>query len=163
VERPAGVRATAAVAGDYDNDGKLDLLVLREAGVLLLHNDGGRLSDRTAEAGVVGPGGPLTAAAFVDADHDGDLDVVVAGPSARRLLQNDGAGRFKGVTAAAGLGSRGASAVVPTDFDNRRDVDLLFSGPAGALELDQNRRDGTKDVAADVAVRLRPSAAWPRT
>jgi Flp pilus assembly protein TadD len=143
----------AAVAGDYDNDGKVDLLVLRETGVSLLHNDGGQMSDRTADAGLVPPAGPLTTAAFVDADHDGDLDVVLAGATARRLLQNDGAGRFKDVTAAAGLASRGASAVVPTDFDNRRDVDLLFAGPAGPIELLQNRRDGTfRDVAAEVGL-----------
>ena len=150
---------TATAAGDYDNDGKLDLLVLRAAGVSLLHNDGRQLSDRTAAAGLVAPPGAPATAAFVDADHDGDLDVVLASPAARALLQNDGAGRFKDVTVAAGLGGRGAAAVVPTDFDNRRDVDLLFAGGGGPLELQQNRRDGTfRDVAA--AVGLAGSAAF---
>ena len=156
---PSDVPGVAAVAGDYDNDGRLDLLVLRPAGVTLLHNDGQQFSDRTAAAGLVAPTGTLATAAFVDADHDGDLDVVLAGPGTRRLFQNDGAGRFKDVTSAAGLAEHGAVAMVPTDFDNRRDVDLLFAGPTGPLELFQNRRDGTfRDVAAEVG--LAASAAF---
>jgi hypothetical protein len=42
---------------------------------------------------------------------------------------------------------------VPTDFDNRRDVDLLFARPGVAPALYQNRRDGTfRDVAAEVGL-----------
>ena len=149
---PAGP-ATAAVAGDYDNDEKTDLLVLGPAGAVLLHNDGGTFAGRTVQAALSAGPGSTDTAAFVDADHDGDLDVWLAGPAWRRLFQNDGSGRFKDVTAAAGLGARGAAAVVPTDFDNRRDVDLLLAAPGAALELLQNRRDGTfKDVAADVGL-----------
>ena len=153
---PVAAPALAAVAGDYDNDGKLDLLVLRADGLTLLHNDGQRLSDATATTGLAAPARGLATAAFVDADHDGDLDVLLAGPGGRRLFQNDGTGRFKDVTAAAGLAAGGASAVVPSDFDNRRDVDLLFAGAAAPLELFQNRRDGTfRDVAAEVGLAAR--------
>jgi hypothetical protein len=50
-------------------------------------------------------------------------------------------------------------AVVPTDFDNGRDIDLLFVRPGAAPALYQNRRDGTfRDVAADVG--LTSSAAF---
>src|SRR6266705_5341711 len=45
----------AAVAGDYDNDGKPDLFVVRFADnrFILYHNDGGgHFSDRTKEAGL---------------------------------------------------------------------------------------------------------------
>jgi hypothetical protein len=158
-----GVSAVAsehAVAGDYDNDEKTDLLVLRASGLALLHNDGGRLSDRTVDAGLASAGAASATAAFVDADHDGDLDVVVGSEGALALFQNDGAGHFKDRTAAAGLAGRGgALALVPTDFDNRRDVDLLFVRPGGPPALYQNRRDGSfRDVAAEVG--LKTSAAF---
>jgi len=74
-------------------------------------------------------------AAFVDIDHDGDLDAFVAGLADTAttaagapglLLQNDGDGTFSDVTAQARLAAAGrALAVIPTDFDNRRDVDLF--------------------------------------
>ena len=154
------VPGTGAVAADYDNDEKTDLLVLRAAGLTLLHNDGGRFKDRTTESGLPTAGMPAATAAFVDADHDGDLDVALGSGTALALFQNDGTGKFKDVTAAAGLAGRGGSAVlVPTDFDNRRDVDLLFARPGAAPALYQNRRDGTfRDVAADVG--LSGSAAF---
>ncbi len=167
----AGVPALAAVAGDYDNDGRPDLLVLKPGSLALFHNvGGGRFEDVTAAAHV--PAYPYLAltAAFVDIDHDGDLDIFVGGlgdtaatspggalrlpsalpPAPSLLLQNDGNGTFSDTTAQARLEAPGhAIAVVPTDFDNRRDVDLFVlreEGPA----LFQNMRDGTfKDVAAE--------------
>jgi Flp pilus assembly protein TadD len=150
----ADVPGQGAVSGDYDNDDKPDLLVLRPSGLTLLHNDGGRLSDRTAPSGLPRAGVAAATAAFVDADHDGDLDVVLGSETALALFQNDGTGKFKDVTAAAGLaGKGGASALVPTDYDNRRDVDLLFARPGAAPALYQNRRDGTfRDVAAGVGL-----------
>src|SRR5438552_4607038 len=46
-----------------------------------------------------------------------------------------------------------ARAVVPTDFDDRRDVDLLLAGPDGPPQLFRNGRDGTfKDVAGEVGL-----------
>ena len=162
--------ATGAVAGDYDNDERPDLLVLRRGGIALLHNDGSRFSDATAAAGIAADPRPYVAAAFVDADHDGDLDIVLAGladpaaappggapfpdgfpGSTTRLLQNDGSGHFKDVSAQAGVATLPvhAVAVVPTDFDNRRDVDLLVLRDDAAPQLFQNMRDGTfQDAAA---------------
>ena len=162
--------ATGAVAGDYDNDERPDLLVLRRGSIALLHNDGGRFSDATAAAGLAGDSHPYVGAAFVDADHDGDLDIVLAGladpasapagaapfpdgfPGApTRLLQNDGSGHFKDVSAKAGVAATPvhAVAVVPTDFDNRRDVDLLVLRDDAPPQLFQNMRDGTfQDAAA---------------
>src|SRR3989441_9774420 len=87
----------AAVAGDYDNDGKPDLFVARFADnrFILYHNDGnGHFSDRTKGTGIEVPsakGGPYTSAAFVDVDHDGDLDIFIAGP-VNILYRNNGDG-----------------------------------------------------------------------
>ena len=65
-------------AGDYDNDGWVDLFVTAVGRNALLKNIGGRFHDVTAEAGV--GGGPdqwSTCATWFDADNDGDLDLFV--------------------------------------------------------------------------------------
>jgi Tfp pilus assembly protein PilF len=145
-----------SVAGDYDNDERPDLLVLRASGLALLRNEGGRFSDATTAAGITPDPRRYAAAAFLDADHDGDLDIVLAGlEGPTRLLQNAGGGRFKDVSAEAGFATSPVHAVglVPTDFDNRRDVDLLVVRSDAPPQLFQNMRDGTfQDAAARVGL-----------
>lgn len=185
----AGV-VTAAVAGDYDNDGKPDLFIMRYGGASLYHNDGnGRFSDVTSQAKI--PAYPYLSksVAFVDYDHDGDLDLLIAGsadarealkamgakpgtatptntvsvrmpPAPNLLLRNNGNGTFTDQTSAARLsGLNRAFSIVPTDFDNRRDVDLLFVSE-NDLKLFRNLRDGTfSDVAKQVGL-TNASASW---
>ncbi len=152
--RPAS-EGLGAVAGDYDNDGRPDLFVFRPGSFTLYHNDGdGKFSDRTKAAAI--PAFPYVArsAAFVDADHDGDVDILVAGYAAlsqpagaapNLLARNNGDGTFTDVTAEAKVaGGAGATvAVIPTDFDNRRDVDLVLVGDGRAPALLRNLRDHT--------------------
>ena len=153
-----------AVAGDFDNDEKPDILVAAFDGLALYHNEGGgRFKDVTAAARV--PSGTKTSgvAAFVDSDHDGDLDIFVATGSpqpqgaqaAPVLLRNNGDGTFADVTAASKLTSLNgrAVAVVPTDYDNRRDVDLLVVSSDSTPALWKNLRDGTfRNVAAEAGL-----------
>ncbi len=121
-------------AGDYDNDGDVDLYVTNLGSNVLLQNDGsGRFTDVTARAAVAGEGWS-TSAAFVDYDADGDLDLFVAryidwtvaterqcfsltgvpdycsprnydAPTADLLFRNNGNGTFTNTTKAAGLQS----------------------------------------------------------
>ena len=65
--------------GDYDNDGRVDVLVTNYGDNVLYHNEGnGRFADVTARAGVAMPRHPLKAsAAFLDYDNDGWLDLFV--------------------------------------------------------------------------------------
>ena len=148
--------ATGAVAGDYDLDGRADLYLLRESGDRLLHQGAdGKFEDVTVKATVTPSTSPARSAALVDVDHDGDLDVIAAGSAGTRLLRNNGNGTFADIAAAAGFSAapKGIIAVVPTDFDNRRDIDLLFVGESGGPALFQNRRDGTfLDVATAVGL-----------
>ena len=198
---------TAAVAGDYDNDGLADLLVVRNGRISLYHSDGnGKFSDVSKKARV--PDYPYLAisAAFVDSDHDGDLDIFVAGfadlvkaqvepllgkngpfadqagggniatppavaqsfdaiktlPGAPNLLlRNNGNGTFSDVTEQARV--RGVSghavAVVPTDYNNRRDVDLLVVNYEAAPQLFSNQRDGSfRDVTKEAGLNV--AGSW---
>jgi tetratricopeptide (TPR) repeat protein len=151
-EAPASSVPRACVAGDVDNDGLPDLFVLRSGKSSLYRNGAGaRFTDIGGPAGIPDAIASPTAAALADVDHDGDLDIVIA-PLA--LLRNNGNGTFTDITRAAALpgGSR-AIAIVPTDFDNHRDLDLLIVSSSAAPALFKNMRDGTfKDVAGDVGL-----------
>jgi tetratricopeptide (TPR) repeat protein len=147
-----------AVAGDFDNDTRPDLLVLREGGLDLFRNEGaGRFTDATAAAKIPAYAQRPGSAAWADADHDGDLDIFVAGGAdgaPNLLLRNNGNGSFTDVTATAGVAAAGRFvAVIPTDYDNRRDVDLLVVGSNSAPKLFRNLRDGSfRDVAAEAGL-----------
>jgi cytochrome c-type biogenesis protein CcmH/NrfG len=166
--------SAGVIAGDFDNDSRVDLLVLRPAGLksrpestltLLRQAAPNRFDDVASVVGLGSlPGTPRTAA-WLDADHDGDLDVFVAatadGKGTNRLLRNNGNGTFTDVTAESRLpAERPLAAVVPTDYDNRRDVDLLAVPAAGAPQLYRNHRDGSfGDAAADVGLRADGASA----
>ena len=143
--------AVAAVGGDFDNDGSVDLLVVRPTGLVLYRNEGGgRFRDVTAAAEIPAQEGLPATAALADVDHDGDLDLVVPG----LLLRNDGDGTFTDVTGTAGVAAGGVPlAVVPTDFDNGRDLDLVVLRRDEPLLLFKNMRDGSfHDVAGQVGL-----------
>ncbi len=123
------------VQSDFDNDGDLDVYVLRGAWLWgagrhpgsLLRNDGtGRFTDVTfAAGGLAAHRGPTQTAAWGDADNDGDVDLYIGnehGPNPdyaadpgqqfdapSELYRNDGGGRFTDVAATAGVDSANTS------------------------------------------------------
>jgi len=84
VTKKAGVALTGwgqgLCAGDYDNDGWVDLLVTFWGHNILLHNNGdGTFTDVTKKTGLWREDMRWsTGCAFVDYDHDGRLDLFVA-------------------------------------------------------------------------------------
>ena len=152
--KPPSGTITGIAAGDAENDGDADLLVLRADGPALYRQEpAGRFAE-APDIGLPRVKAPR-AAAWLDVDHDGDLDLTITGAEGEiRILQNSGEGRFTDITAATTIASKQAAlAAVPTDFDNRRDIDLLLITASGPPALFRNLRDGTfRDVAADVGL-----------
>ncbi len=146
----------AAIAGDYDNDEKTDIFVLGNgANALYRQTAPWKFEDVTAKSGVstgAAISGAHPSAALVDVDHDGDLDLFLVG---NVLLRNNGDGTFTDITATAKVAQSitHGVAIAPTDYDNRRDVDLLLVAQDHAPTLFRNMRDGTfQDVAKDAGL-----------
>jgi len=167
------------IQADYDNDGDLDVLVLRGAWLReygyhpnsLLANDGsGRFTDVTFATGLGEVHYPTQTAAWSDYDNDGDLDLYVGNetfpgqPCPSQLFENDGTGHFTDVASEAGVeNSRYAKAVSWGDYDGDRFPDLYVSNFHGPNRLYHNLGDGTfVDVALEFGVSepLESFPAW---
>ncbi len=167
------------VQADYDNDGDVDVLVLRGAWLdsngrhpnSLLRNDGnGTFEDVTFDAGL-NQHFPTQTAAWADYDNDGDLDLFIGNEQNEQnkqfeipcqLYRNEGNGTFKDVAKQAGVTNRRfAKGCVWGDFDADRYPDLFVSNLYGANRLYHNNGDGTfTDIAKDAGVE-KPSQSFP--
>ena len=143
--------AMGADLGDYDNDGRLDIVLATFQWLpnTLYHNDGGGFfSDITFAAGLGAESVPYLGmtAAFLDYDNDGWLDLFVSNghldenvrdfdPSTtyaqvNQLFRNDGDGRFTEVTRSSGPGllvERVSHGAAFGDYDDDGDVDIFVS------------------------------------
>ena len=157
-------------AADYDNDGKVDLLVLTYKGPELYHNNGnGTFTEVTEKAGLSDTRWALDGV-WVDYDRDGYLDLFVAnyleydagkfrsfyaaqgypGPlsyngTSCTLYHNNGDGTFTDVTKKAGVynpNGRAMSAVA-ADFNNDGWPDLYVANDSMESYYYENRHDGT--------------------
>src|SRR5437870_5716765 len=110
------LHATGCTAGDYDNDGAVDLAVSVNGRIILFHNEkNDTFKDATEAAGIKSQ--HALGLTFIDYDHDGDLDLYVtrlntpAGAafdietSGNVMWRNNGNGTFTDVTEATGLAS----------------------------------------------------------
>ncbi len=159
---------------DYDNDGDLDILVLRGGWMgrmsshpnSLLQNDGqARFRDVTFAVGLGDIHLPTQTAEWADYDNDGDLDLYIGNeemPS--QLFRNDGRGTFEDVAASAGVtNERYAKGVAWGDYDDDGFPDLYVSNLGHPNRLYHNNRDGTfSDVASELGVTapLRSFPVW---
>ena len=152
------------IHADYDNDGDLDVYVLRGAWLgragrypnSLLKNDGtGRFSDVTLAVGLGEQHFPTQTGAWSDYDNDGDLDLYVGNeefPS--QLFQNRGDGTFVDVAPQAGVTNDAMSkGVTWGDYNGDRSPDLYVSNFGAPNRLYHNNGDGTfTDVAQQAGV-----------
>ena len=161
------------VQTDYDNDGWMDVLVMRggwmhEYGQMrmsLLRNNGdGTFSDATHQAGLSRPAYPSQSAAWADYDNDGDLDLFSCNESVAegregeifpsQLYRNNGDGTFIDVARQVGVANfRYCKGSVWGDYDDDGDLDLYVSNYEYENRLYRNNGDGTfTDVAPQLAV-----------
>ena len=167
------------VQADYDNDGNVDILVLRGAWLhknrtypnSLLHNNGdGTFTDVTFEAGLGEVHYPTQTAGWADYDNDGDLDLYIGNEALKdfiapcHLFRNNGDGSFTDVAAGAGVQNGGfTKAVVWGDYDGDRWPDLYVSNYAANNRLYRNNGDGTfTDLAKQLNINhpMRSFPAW---
>jgi enediyne biosynthesis protein E4 len=175
VTEQAGVGNTGfglgVTAGDYDNDGKLDLYVNNYGPNCLYRNNGdGTFADVTSRAGVANGNKVGAAVFFLDMDKDGDLDLFVANyldftyenhllrfskgipkyagpmdfpPMPNSLFRNNGDGSFTDVSSASGVTEHRGWGMggVCADYDNDGDTDIYLANDVYANFLFQN--DGT--------------------
>ncbi len=124
VDYPACVFPGPVVAGDFNNDGKIDLVVGQTGGgmCLLLGNGNGTFQKP------IGFATGLTSASIAVADFNGDgnLDLATVsgsfGSNSVTVLLGNGNGTFQSAVNYAAGGS--ASAVVASDFNGDQKVDL---------------------------------------
>ena len=139
---------SGAAAGDYDNDGDVDLFIVRgDIGPNLLYRNNGNLvfGDVAAEAGVA-----LTKSAFenfrhgspgfADLDGDDDLDLLLPGLDSDPTIvfANNGDGTFTDVSAGSGLDRmRSEYSMSPAfgDYDLDGDLDLMLAHWGTPLDL----------------------------
>ena len=166
------------VQADYDNDGDVDLLVLRGAWLRangrhpnsLLRNDGqGTFTDVTFDAGLGEAHYPSPTAAWGDYDNDGDLDLYVGNETSRalvapsQLFRNNGDGTFTDVAeAAAVMNYRYAKAAVWGDYDGDGLQDLYVSNYRGEQPALPEHGPGVLHRRGATARSRRPDGQLPR-
>jgi tetratricopeptide (TPR) repeat protein len=138
---------------DYNNDGCIDILILRGAWEfaqrmsLLRNNCDGTFTDVTEASGLAKVLTTSQAAVWADINNDGLLDLFVGNESQRaQLFLNKGDGTFEDISHAAGVdgdGSAYTKAVAAADYDNDGFVDFYVSNLNGANFLYHNNGDNT--------------------
>jgi tetratricopeptide (TPR) repeat protein len=156
---------------DYNNDGCMDILVLRggwevaQRKSLLRNNCDGTFTDVTAASGLAEPATSTQAAVWVDINNDGLLDLFVANEDApAQLFLNKGDGTFEDISSSARIDRIAFSkGVAAADYDNDGWPDLFVSNLHGPNFLYHNNHDNTfTEVALQSGVQspTRGFATW---
>ena len=135
---------SSAVFGDYDNDGYIDLYIIKKGGNILFKNSGdGTFSNVTEDAGL-DHASDGNMSLFFDADHDGDLDIFEGTGSENILFRNNSDGTF--LEQAGKMNLTGGNAITRDaafgDFDNDGDIDLFVANENAANIFHSNQRQG---------------------
>lgn len=162
---PSAGYGMGVAAGDYDNDGWVDLFLTTYGGQdTLLRNTGSSFIDQTTQAGIKPDKEWSTSAGFFDLDNDGDLDLwlvkyitytpetdvktyrnrvhVYSTPTlytavADRLFRNNGNGTFTDISAETGLQgeARKGLALAIGDIDLDGDADIFVANDTNPNQL----------------------------
>ena len=170
-ESNSEVARLSAAAADFDNDGDIDIYVVKRnaANKLYINNGAGSFSDEAAEWGV-NLNHKANGAYWSDLDNDGDLDLLVtlsakSGDSSPllRVYQNNG-GNFLDVSTTTAIPMNGYSILI-ADFDNDGLQDIITTHESGSGAYYKN--DGAlrfrkiNDTGAEVyAGDVRSAVPW---
>ncbi|MCL1466828.1 FG-GAP-like repeat-containing protein [Argonema galeatum] len=166
-----GIFSDSAVWGDYDNDGKLDILLTGSSPsgsspsgriAKVYRNTGNGFIDINAGLTGVDNG----SAAWGDYDNDGKLDILLTGATAgsgsiAKVYRNTGNG-FIDIN--AGLPGVEQSSVAWGDYDNDGKLDILLTGAtvgSGLIaKVYRNTGNAFTDINAGLTGSFHSSAAW---
>ncbi|MEM7008108.1 MAG: CRTAC1 family protein [Thermodesulfobacteriota bacterium] len=158
-------------AGDYDNDGWVDIYVVRgPAGPNLLfkNNGNGTFSEVGQAAGVDVDNEIGSGPTFADFSGDGYLDLFIGGifPTKPRLFLNDGDGTFTDISAGKALTSLSSINTFSAafgDYDLDNDLDLLITHWNGQSQNESTEhlwRNNGDNTFSDVSLEAGISATY---
>ena len=135
-----GVAFCAVTAGDFDNDGRPDLLISGYNGSYLttIYRNNGNFNFGNIGANL--PGARYTSAAWGDFDNDGRPDILLSGTSNgsglggfARIYRNTGSTIFSQAFSnyTTSLPTNYSGTVTWADFDNNGTLDILLTGTDG--------------------------------
>jgi tetratricopeptide (TPR) repeat protein len=154
---------------DYNNDGCLDILVLRggwefpqRLSLMQGHCDG-TFTDVTHESGLDTAPSATQAGVWADFDNDGFIDLLVGSESGpAQLFRNKGDGTFEDIARSAGVDKTAfTKAVVAADYDNDGYMDFYLSNYNGKNFLYHNNHARTFTEVAGLAGVEDPWASFP--
>jgi tetratricopeptide (TPR) repeat protein len=153
---------------DYNNDGCVDLLLMRggwearERRSLLRNNCNGTFTDVTVASGLARPATKSQTAVWTDINNDGYLDLFVGNEDSRaQLFLNRKDGTFEDIAHAAGVDRQAfTKGVTAGDYDNDGWPDLYVSNIGGTSFLYHNNHDQTFTEVARAAGVLGPGQSF---
>ena len=141
------------MAGDFRNDGKLDLAFSNDQGLQLLlgNGDGTFQPPQTIVSGALGAGAPIVAGDFTG---DGKLDLAVANYDGVAVALGNGDGTFQPATeyVVPSTAEGNATSIVAGDFTGNGKLDLAVT--------EQNYAGGFETLGMDGQWR-RFLSIWP--
>ena len=150
---------SGVAAGDYDNDGYIDLYIITGdvgSNVLARNKGDNSFEDVTVAAGVAVPQEACSGPLFADFNGDGWLDLFIGGieETTPKLFLNKGDGTFEDVTLLSGIDTQEETySAAAADYDKDGDLDLLLAhwwgDPRFCSRLWRNRGDATFECVDD--------------
>jgi hypothetical protein len=137
---------------DYNNDGFLDLYIVKENGDILYQNNGNGYFKDVTDASGIGSNKGGNKALFFDLDHDGDLDLYEMTSDINLQFRNNADGTFKDQSEKMGPQKGGVISrdAAFGDFDEDEDIDLVVVNENSGNIFYSNQRLGVfKDVTED--------------
>jgi hypothetical protein len=149
----AGIKHTgkesSAAFADYNNDGFLDLYIVKDGGDILYRNTGKGTFEEVTNKAKIGSKTGGNMALFFDMDHDGDLDMFEARSNSNLVFRNNSDGTFQEQAEKMGISGGNANSLDAAfgDFDDDGDIDFIVVNGNASNILYSNQRQGIfKDI-----------------